>query len=158
MASCRLCGYRGDNETNPQCPVCGEAYDRPQDGHMPGSRLAQTAGGSWCGASRQKSRIEGLDGCNSTEAAKGSTYLNLDLQSLLHLIPEQQGRRKRAQRDVVRATETGLTSTRPDNGRRDSDVVYIQPRVDPTMTVLKVRVATAVRQEFVCFRTTGKVD
>lgn len=81
-----------------------------------------------------------LDGCN-TEGAKGSTHLNLDLQSLLHLIPEQHDRKKRAQRDVVRATEVGLAPTQANNGRRDPDVVYIQPRVDPTMTVLKVREA-----------------
>lgn len=116
---------------------------------MQGSRLAQAAGGSWCAASQQKSRSGGLDGCNSAEGATGSTYhLNLDLQSLLHLIPEQQDRKKRAQ-DVVWATGAGLTPTQADDGRRDPDVVYIQPRVDPTMTVLKVRLTnTAVR---VCY-------
>lgn len=137
MVSCRLCGYRGHNDTNTQCPVCGEAYDRPQHGYMPGARLAQPAGGSLCGVIQQKSRIGGLDGCSSTEGAK-ATYLNLDLQALLHLIPEQQDRKKRAQRDVVRATEAELSPTRAENDRRDPDVVYIQPRVDPTMTVLKV--------------------
>lgn len=143
MVLCRLCGYQGQNNTNAQCPVCGKAYDRLQDGYANGSVLAQAAGDSWFGVSQQKPRIGGLDGCNTEAAAKGSTYLNLDLQSLLHLIPEQQDRKKRAQRDVVRATEAGLAPTQANNGRHGAGVVYIQPRVDPTMTVLKVRVADA---------------
>lgn len=141
MVACRLCGYRGHNDTN-TCPVCGEEYDKAQDGHMPESRLAQAAGGSWCGISQQKSRIGNPDGSKSAKGA-ASTYLNLDLQSLLHLIPEQQDRKQRAQ-DVVRAAGAGLSPTRANNGQHDPDVVYIQPRVDPTMTVLKVGVATAV--------------
>lgn len=117
---------------------------------MPGSRLVQATGGLWCGRSQQKSRIGGLDGCDNAEAAKGSTYLNLDMQSLLRLIPEQQDRRKRAQRDVMRATEAELAPAQANGGRRDPDVVYIQPHVDPTMTVLKVRVGTVLLYIRVC--------
>ena len=147
MASCglcRLCGYQShSNDNNAQCPVCGEAYDRLKDGHTRVPKLAQATGIPWCGVPQLKSRVGGLDRGNTNETgANGSTYLDLDLQSLLDLIPEQQARKKRAQRDVVRATEAALAPAQANSGRRDPDVVCIQRRVDPTMTVLKVRVAT----------------
>eukprot|EP00903_Cladosiphon_okamuranus_P012153 g11401.t1 len=145
MVSCRLCGYQG-RDASSQCPVCGEAYDSPQGVRVPGPRLAQAGGGLWCGGSQQDSRFGVVGEFDIAEAAKASTHhLNLDLQSLLRLIPEQQDRRKRAQRDVVWATEAGLAPDQANGGRRDPDVVYIQPRVDPTMTVLKGRYNTQPR-------------
>lgn len=152
MSLCRLCGYRGSNDkTCVQpicCPICGEAYDdervteRRQDNEdVRGLRLTKaSAGRMWCGKSPQKSQTGGkpIEKSNSTEGVRTSTYLNLDLQSLLQLIPEQQHRKKRAEDDVVlRAVSGGLTPTRAE----DPDCVYIRPRVDPTMRVLKVRAA-----------------
>lgn len=153
MVSCGLCGFRGSSDNTcaqPHCPICGEAYDdvrwsdRREDEDMPGSRLAKADGGVWGGKSLQKSQIgaQSMGRCNSSEGVPTSTYLNLDLQSLLHLIPEQQHNRKKRAEDVVRAAGVGPTPTRGDDSSRcDPDGVYIRPRVDPTMRVLKVRVA-----------------
>lgn len=149
MVPCRLCGFQGSNDITPKCPVCGEAYDDGQAGDrrqgdegMPGPRLANAAaGGVSYGKPPQKSPIGGetIEMCTSTEEVPTSTYLNLNLQSLLQLIPEQQHRKKKAEGVVVRAAGGGLSPTRADDGYRcDPDGVYIRPRVDPTMRVLKV--------------------
>ena len=135
MVPCKLCGYQGSSDkASQQCPVCGEAYDDgPQDGNA-----AQAAGGLWA---QPRSRIGALNGCNSSSNGEGPRpHVNLDLQSLLNLIPEQQDRRKRAEEAVRAASASGGNSpVRADGGHCDPDAVYIQPRVDPTMRVLKVR-------------------
>ncbi len=141
--SCKLCGYRGSDCAS-HCPVCGEAYDDSQtrqDGNA-----AQAVGGLWA---QPRSRIGALNGCNSSEGARSMHVANLDLQSLLDRIPEQQERKQRAE-EVVRAASRETNRVRADGGHFDPDAVYIQPRADPTMRVLKVgqgrtgRVCTSV--------------
>lgn len=158
MVLCRLCGFGGSNDNtsvHPKCcPICGEAYDDGQardtrqkdDEDVPGSRLTKAAAGDvLCGKSPQKPQIGGraTGECSGAEGGTTSTYLNLDLQSLLQLIPEQQRRKKRAEDVVVRAADGGRSPTQADDSssRCDPNGVYIRPRVDPTMRVLKVRVA-----------------
>lgn len=161
MVLCRLCGFGGSNDNNTSiqpkcCPICGEAYGQARDTRynsddedVPGSRLAKAAaaGNAWCGksllAEPQIGGGKATEKCGGAEGvAPTSTYLNLDLQSLLQLIPEQQHRKKRAEDVVVRAAGGGRSPTQADDSSRrcDPDGVYIRPRVDPTMRVLKVRV------------------
>ncbi|CAM9636141.1 unnamed protein product [Ectocarpus sp. 8 AP-2014] len=149
MVTCGLCGYRGPDEGT-ECAVCGQPHDRARDREQErsaaGSRLGQTNGGLWYEKPPQKSCIgaQAMSRCNSIPGGDRSTHLNPDLRYLLNLIPEQQNRRKRAE-DVVRATGACLTPARADGDGCDPDVVYIRPRVDPTMRVLKGRYKTQPR-------------
>lgn len=132
MSSCKLCGYRGSDSTS-QCPVCGEAYDDSRT--RQDANAAQAVGGLWA---QPRSRIGALHGCNSSEGARSAHVANLDLQSLLDRIPAQQDRRQRAE-EAVRAASRETNRARADGGHFDPDAVYIQPRLDPAMRVLKVR-------------------
>ncbi|CAM9315429.1 unnamed protein product [Ectocarpus sp. 13 AM-2016] len=149
MVTCWLCGYRGPDEGT-ECAVCGQPHDRARGGELErsaaGSRLGQTNGGLWYENPPQKPRIgaQATSRCKSIPGGDRSTDLNPDLRYLLNLIPEQQNRRRRAE-DMVRATGACLTPVRVDGDGCDPDVVYIRPRVDPTMRVLKGRYKTQPR-------------
>ncbi|CAN0427951.1 unnamed protein product [Ectocarpus sp. 12 AP-2014] len=149
MVTCGLCGYRGPDEGT-ECAVCGQPHDRARDREQErsaaGSRLGQTGGGLWHENPPQKPRIraQAMSRCSSISGGDRSTHLNPDLRYLLNLIPEQQNRRRRAE-DMVRATGACLTPVRADGDGCDPDVVYIRPRVDPTMRVLKGRYKTQPR-------------
>ncbi|CAM9738400.1 unnamed protein product [Scytosiphon promiscuus] len=151
MATCKLCGYRGSSTSQPKCPVCDESYEllprRPeeQDVITPGSQLAQAASRACCGMAQQKLETGAqppAQSCSHRRRAR-TTHSNIDLQSLLDLIPAQQNRRKKAE-DVLRAVCGGLTSA-PADDDLDHGVVYIRPRADPTMAVLKGRYKTHPR-------------
>lgn len=150
MVTCWFCGYRGPDEGT-ECAVCGHPHDRARDREQErsaaGSRLGQTNGGLWYENPPQKPRIgaQAMSRCNSIPGGDRSTHLNPDLRYLLNLIPEQQNRRRRAE-DMVRATGACLTPVRADGDGCDPDVVYIRPRVDPTMRVLKVRIPSLLQQ------------
>lgn len=147
MISCRLCGYQALRDTCAllQCPVCGEAYagDDGQNGVVAESGLTQ-GGSASCGTTQQQSQFGApvLAQCNNSQVFP-LCYLNQELQSLLHLVPEQQRRKKRAQ-DAVRAAGA-LTPARADDDHGKPDAVYIRPRVDPTMRVLKVKIVDALK-------------
>ncbi|CAN0207366.1 unnamed protein product [Ectocarpus sp. 4 AP-2014] len=149
MVTCWLCAYRGPDEGT-ECAVCGQPHDRARDREQErsaaGSRLGQINGGLWYENPPQKPRIgtQAMSRCNSIPGGDRSTHLNPELRCLLDLIPEQQNRRKRAE-DMVRATGARLTPERADGDGCDPDVVYIRPRVDPTMRVLKGRYKTQPR-------------
>lgn len=146
METCKLCGFLSRSNIEAKCPVCGESYDLParqqqeeqQHGVVPGSQLAQAATDAWCGMAQQElqSGVQAPGEVRNPGRRARATHFNMDLQSLLGLIPAQQNRRKRAE-DVLRAVGAGLTSA-PADAQCDPGVVYIRPRADPTMAVLKV--------------------
>lgn len=138
MAACRLCGYQSP-VTLCECPVCGEPCDA-SDGRD-GAEVASGQGVEHAGdgVSRGTSPLKTQPWMGSDNAnAFPSSCLNPELQSLLRLVPEEQNRKKRAQ-DAVRAVGGALVPSCSDEGQSGSDVVYVRPRIDPTMQVLKVR-------------------
>ncbi|CAM9092847.1 unnamed protein product [Hapterophycus canaliculatus] len=152
MNACKLCGFRGSGDAQSKCPVCDEPYEplhasgqheQQDEVVVPGSQLAQAASGAWCGMAQQKLQTGAQALAEFSSPGRTVTHLNLELQSLLGMIPAQQLRRKRAE-DVVRAVGGGWISARAD-GQCDPGVVYIRPRADPTMTVLKGRYKTHPR-------------
>lgn len=152
MASCRLCGYTARLDKNAvaqqqqeQCVVCGEAFGG-DDGRRSGgatqqaaSLLAHAGGAIWRGASPKQEMsqppVPAMGRCVGAETNQ-SSWLNPELRLLLDLVPQQQNRRKRTQ-DSVRAIGN-LTPPRVDEVPSDPEVVFIRPRADPTMRVLKV--------------------
>lgn len=146
MVTCKLCGYRGCNDSQSKCPVCDESYEPVARQHgqqgeaTPGPQRAQAASGVWCRTVQQNRQLgaQALAEFCSPERIARATHFNIDLQSLLSKIPAQQQRRKKAE-DILRAVGGGLTSA-PADGQCDPAVVYIRPRADPTMTVLKVSI------------------
>lgn len=152
MASCRLCGYTARLDKNgatqqqqTQCVVCGEALGG-DDGRciwggteQAASSLAHAGGAIWDGASPQQETLQlavpAAARCVGGEASQ-SSWLNSELRLLLDLVPKQQNSRKRTQ-DAVRAIGN-LSPPRVDDGPSDPEVVFIRPRADPTMRVLKV--------------------
>lgn len=149
MAACRLCGYRSPvGVTIPsECAVCGEPCDPSggRDGADPvveaESGIEHAVGGAINSRGTSPHMAQPWMRCDSPNNAFPSSYLNPELQSLLRLVPEEQNRKKRAQ-DAVRAAGGGeLVPSCSDEGHSESDVVYIRPRVDPGMRVLKVRSA-----------------
>lgn len=147
MTSCRLCGFQGPlDPCTVACPVCGEAYEKIsgyQVRAVDGTLFALSRGRTWCGdASPQQQRsqlgAQALTSGDGVGLLRGS-YLNPELLALLQLVPEQQSRRKRAKEDAVRAAGSLTPARREDEGQTDLDVVYIRPRNDPTMQVLKVQ-------------------
>lgn len=152
MASCRFCGYTARLDKNPaaqqqqaQCVVCGEAFGG-DDGRRIGvatqqaaSLLAHAGGAIRRGASPQQETsqfpVPAMGRCVSPDTNQ-SSWLNSELRLLLDLVPKEQNRRKRTQ-DSVRAIGN-LTPPRVDEAPSDPEVVFIRPRADPTMRVLKV--------------------
>lgn len=147
MAACRLCGYRSPVGVTilSECPVCGEPCDT-SGGHDGADAVVKAESGieyAGGGVSRGTSphMAQPWVRCDSPNKAFPSGCLNPELQSLLRLVPEEQNRKKRAQ-DAVRAAGGGaLVPSCSDEDQSESDVVYIRPRVDPGMRVLKVRSA-----------------
>ena len=148
MAACRLCGYQSPVGvvTLSECPVCGEPCD-PSDGRdgadvESGQGVEHAGDGVSRGTSPLKTQPPWMGAGNAS--AFPSSCLNPELQSLLCLVPEEQNRKTRAQ-EAVRAAGGALVPSFPDEGQSGPDVVYIRPRVDPGMRVLKVRSNTAER-------------
>lgn len=141
MPSCRLCGFRGPVGASVQqfqCPVCGKSYDTSdtEDGDVAGSQLPRGGGVAYGTPQQPRFGAQGLMRTDSASAAP-SSCLNVELQSLLQLIPEQLKRRTGAQ-CIVRSAGS-LPPAPANDALSDPDVVYIRPRIDPTMRVLKVR-------------------
>lgn len=136
MAACRLCGYQipVGIAVLSECPVCGEPCDA-SDGRD-GANAESGQGIEHDGVKSRTTSPAGAQAWMGSDSANAfpSSCLNPELQSLLRLVPEELNRKKRAQ-DAVRAT----------GGASESDVVYIRPRTDPTMRVLKVRNFAAER-------------
>lgn len=141
MAACTLCGYRSPvGVINlSECPVCGEPCDASDGRDGAAVESGQGVEHAGDGVSRGTSPLGAQPWrCDSSATAFPSSYLNPELQSLLRLVPEEKNRKKRAQ-DAVLAAGGALVPSCSDEGQSESDVVYIRPRIDPGMRVLKVR-------------------
>lgn len=136
MASCRLCGYRlsRNRYSESHCPVCGEPHQSLR-GHNGAFAAQADVGGNGRSTIQQPFRDQALSRLADNEDTP-SPGLNLHLQSLLRLIPDDKEKGRRIQ-GTIRAAGT-LHSNRMDGGYGETDVVYIRPRVDPTMRALKV--------------------
>lgn len=80
---------------------------------------------------------------SATEGALSPGGLNPELESLLRRLPQKRDMQRR-QDEILRAA---AVPTAESVQREDEDVVYIRPRVDPTMRVLKVNGGRSFRPE-----------
>ena len=156
MATCRLCGYRvrlNSEKWKQQCPICGEAFvvlrDDGPNKMAAGLPVAASGDFAWSGASAQQQSQSNIDTVHQRDGTKRppSNHLKPELLGLLQMVPGSHDRRIRAQ-DAVRAA-VGLTLPLPkdSNASEHDPVVYIRPRADPTMRVLKVNTIRVVRRK-----------
>lgn len=156
MAECRLCGYTArldkkataqEQEQQVSCLVCGEEFGG-DSGRRNGGALQQAALLAQAGGQTSQLPVPAMGRWVSAQVHP-SGWLNSELRSLLDLVPKQQDRRQRA-KDVVRAIGNH-SPVRVEKGPGDPEVVFIRPRVDPTMRALKVN-KICVRRVFVALQ------
>lgn len=142
--ACQFCGYQAkcSNASDPRCPVCVEPYSAGD-----GDGTTSAGPGPWSDPVRSSAYVAGRGGVSGVNSAIGVALspggLSPELESLLRRLPRKRDKQRRRD-EILRAA---AMPTAESDKREDGDVVYIRPRVDPTMRVLKVNGGQSFRPE-----------